>query len=402
MRPERPRTRAPWSTRKKDTAPRGVFRHVSGVWAIRFTCGAGCIHKERVGPVKSDAIRAYHDRRARAHDQAGWCPIAERRQSRERARADQARERSRLLFAEYANQYLAWARGQHRSFTTTASQIKRLLATFGTRKIDEITTGDIDRFLMSLTEGQAAVTPSTVNRYRDRLSGMFKRAVRLGLLRVNPVVGIEKHKEPGGRIVYVLPDEEQAIRDALAPDLRPLFLVSINTGLRWSEQIGLCWRDVDLHAGVITVARSKHGGSRQVPINSAVRAVLFDLSLHRQHPGDPTEGVFLCRYTEASKFFPRTIERAQAALTEAGKDTSRLAQYTWHGHTFASRLVMAGVDLRSVQELGGWKTLKMVARYAHLSPAHLSAAVERLVLAPNRAAELSQSARPAAAELARN
>ena len=40
---------------------------------------------------------------------------------------------------------------------------------------------------------------------------------------------------------------------------------------------------------------------------------------------------------------------------------------------------MAGVDLRTVAELGGWRTLSMVQRYAHLSPAHLQAAVERLV-----------------------
>jgi Phage integrase family len=40
---------------------------------------------------------------------------------------------------------------------------------------------------------------------------------------------------------------------------------------------------------------------------------------------------------------------------------------------------MAGVDLRTVQELGGWKTLAMVQRYAHLAPAHLHQAVERLV-----------------------
>ncbi len=37
---------------------------------------------------------------------------------------------------------------------------------------------------------------------------------------------------------------------------------------------------------------------------------------------------------------------------------------------------MAGVDLRTVQDLGGWRTLQ---RYAHLAPDHLQAAVERLV-----------------------
>jgi hypothetical protein len=62
---------------------------------------------------------------------------------------------------------------------------------------------------------------------------------------------------------------------------------------------------------------------------------------------------------------------------------------TWHAlqHTFASRLVAAGVDLRTVQELGGWKTLSMVQRYAHLSPDHLAAAIEKIVAMPAVASE---------------
>jgi site-specific recombinase XerD len=45
-------------------------------------------------------------------------------------------------------------------------------------------------------------------------------------------------------------------------------------------------------------------------------------------------------------------------------------------HTFA--LVMAGVDLRTVQELGGWASLRMVERYSHLSPSHRAEAIERI------------------------
>src|SRR5205807_1619223 len=94
---------AGWSRRKKDTAPRGVFKHPSGVWAIRYACSAGCAkHEEKVGPVKGDAIRAYHDRRARAHAEPGWCPAVERRQARESARQEQARQRAQVTFAEYA------------------------------------------------------------------------------------------------------------------------------------------------------------------------------------------------------------------------------------------------------------------------------------------------------------
>jgi site-specific recombinase XerD len=67
----------------------------------------------------------------------------------------------------------------------------------------------------------------------------------------------------------------------------------------------------------------------------------------------------------------------------AGRDASSLEGYTWHcnRHTFASRLVMAGVDLRTVQELGGWRSLSMVQRYSHMAPGHLRDAVERLVAA---------------------
>ena len=47
-------------------------------------------------------------------------------------------------------------------------------------------------------------------------------------------------------------------------------------------------------------------------------------------------------------------------------------------HTWASRMAMAGVDLLTIKELGGWKTLQMVQRYAHLSPDHKRQAIERL------------------------
>jgi site-specific recombinase XerD len=63
------------------------------------------------------------------------------------------------------------------------------------------------------------------------------------------------------------------------------------------------------------------------------------------------------------------------ALAEAG-----IKNFTWHDlrRTFASRLVMAGVDLRTVAELMGHKRIQMTMRYAHLAPAHNSAAIEKL------------------------
>jgi integrase len=334
-----------------------------------------------VGRLKTTAKDARDERHSRALREPGWCPTVVRAAAQQRARAEHAKEQARVSFREYASNYLEWAKQHKRAWTTDRSCLTRILPFFGERILDEITTADVERFRDSLLDGQRAVSRATANRYRDLLSGMFRRAIRLGLLAVNPVKGVSKFREANQRVVWLAAEEEAAIRDALAPELRPLFAVSVHTGLRWSEQIGLRWRDVDMLAGILTVQRSKNGHTRRVPMNSVVRSVLVDLGSARERPDDPAEPVFRCRYSQADKFFPRAVERAQASLRSAGRDTNRLEGYTWHGnrHTFASRLVMAGVDARTVQELGGWRTLAMVARYSHLAPEHLHAAVERLV-----------------------
>jgi site-specific recombinase XerD len=60
---------------------------------------------------------------------------------------------------------------------------------------------------------------------------------------------------------------------------------------------------------------------------------------------------------------------------------ANVADYTWHKnrHTFASRLAMAGVDIRTIAQLMGHGTIQMSMRYAHLSPDHNQSAVDRLV-----------------------
>lgn len=384
------RTRDRWSTRKRDKAPRGVYRHPSGCWAARYTCGAGHIHKERTGTLKSEAERIYHERRNRAQREPGWCPKLEAARERNRARADQAREKARVTFREYAKGYGEWSRQNKRSWRTDDGRIKVLTERFGDKRLDEITSLEIERFRDSLLVKK---TKATANRYRDLLSGMFKRAIRDGHLAVNPVKTVSKFRENNERVTYLTAEEEKAVLSALPLEYRPHFLVSIHTGMRWSEQLGLRWQDVDLLAGFITIPRSKHGRSRRVPINSTARAVLLDLGSSRQRPDDPAEPVFTLRPREAKVFFPAALQRAAAALREADIEGPHLDEYTWHGnrHTFASRLAMAGVDPLTIKEVGGWRTLAMVQRYAHLAPGHLHAAVERLVKQPVGAVELARN-----------
>jgi site-specific recombinase XerD len=87
--------------------------------------------------------------------------------------------------------------------------------------------------------------------------------------------------------------------------------------------------------------------------------------------------VCLTRYGE-----PMVSPRAwfELVMEEAVTKNPSLQDVTWHifRHTYISRLVMAGVDLRTVQELAGHKDIKMTVRYAHLAPAHKLAAVDKL------------------------
>lgn len=231
-----------------------------------------------------------------------------------------------------------------------------MVAVFGDLMLDAITPAEVERFLDGLLKDRA---PSTRNRYRTLLHAMLNRARRHGRIHLNPVQGVGKFREPEGRVLHLTLDEEAAVRAALAPeamqtgrvtlhsrrpDLRPLFTVSVHTGLRWSEQRALRWGAADFLTGLITVRHSKTGYARQVPMNSLVRSELMDLAGQRERPSDPQEPVFRCRHQQADKFFPAAVARARAALVTAGKDVARLEGYTWHcnRHTFASRLVMAG------------------------------------------------------------
>jgi integrase len=167
----------------------------------------------------------------------------------------------------------------------------------------------------------------------------------------------------------LLPDLRQRM---FADHLKPLVILSLNTGMRRGELFALTWESVDLVAGRITVhgATAKSGKTRHIPLNAAA---LDALRGWRDQAPTKTGLIFPAKNGDALTH----VRRAWESVLRAGKIT----RFRWHDmrHTFASKLVMASVDLNTVRELLGHSDYAMTQRYAHLAPEHKAAAVAKLM-----------------------
>ena len=157
---------------------------------------------------------------------------------------------------------------------------------------------------------------------------------------------------------------------AFADHLKPMVLLSLNTGIRQGELFRLSWENVDFQNRAITVigTTAKSGKTRHVPLNSESLTVLQGWQKE-----DNNGLVFPGRNQRP---FDNVKKSWSSLLAAAG-----IKDFRWHDmrHHFASRLVMAGVDLNCVRELLGHSDLKKTLRYAHLAPEHKAEAVARLV-----------------------
>lgn len=226
-----------------------------------------------------------------------------------------------------------------------------------------------------------------------RLRRLFSLCIRWKLCKENPAKGVDFFNPESKHDRFLTHEEEAAILAACPPDIRPAVIVAVNTGLRQMELLTLTWAHVDQLGKTLTVTadKAKSKKSRRVPLNKAALEAIKSLpsGISLQTP------VFPVVSERDQRDLVRRFEKA-VAKTGVNKGAERSQRVTWHTlrHTFASRLVMAGVDILTVKELLGHSTLVMVMRYAHLSQAHLREAVDALgasrtdtkrTLAPKRA-----------------
>jgi integrase len=198
------------------------------------------------------------------------------------------------------------------------------------------------------------LTAATVNRRLSVLKAALRYAWQQGWVADNLSGKISKLAEPPGREVYLTPAQIKRLADAMPSEEGcAAILLLAYTGLRVGELMALTSEHIA--TGTLTVARSKSGLPRTVPVPSPVRHLVSELPLGLS-------------YTQLHWQF------------RAARKAAKMPHVRLHDlrHTTASWLVNAGVDLYTVGKILGHLTPTTTARYAHLAQGTLKKAMGRL------------------------
>lgn len=310
-----------------------------------------------------------------------------------------------MTLGEFLHEHYApWATSELRGAERVVSRLESAFADLLGLSLSELDTARMESWWRSrlTTVSEATGKPvqrATAGREFAGLRSALSKAVEWKLLEQNVLKSMKIKGTEARKVVrHLSPDEEARLRAALkrrdgymiaaresgnrwreefgkAPlpvlpkegfgdHLTPIVLLAMNTGLRRGELTSLEWSDVDLERRLLTVRRerAKSGKQRHIPLNAEAMVVL------RQWESQSGAQGRLFRVSDPKKAW-------DGLLKVAG-----IKGFRFHDlrHHFASRLVMAGVDLNTVRELLGHADLTMTLRYAHLAPEHLAVAVEKL------------------------
>lgn len=340
---------------------------------------------------------------------------------------DEAREIARKIISEYIqtglpsiakpatpkmtlktflhDHYRSWARSELKGSDKYISRLERVFPCALDMPMSDINSAWVERWWLerlqtkARPDAEALITKATAWRDLASFRAVIAKAVKWGMLDHNPIQQLRmKAAKPRSVVRFLSPAEEQRLRATLTardrdhvaarksanewraarnrplfPDvpegayanhLTPVVLLAMNTGLRKGELLALNWSDINLQARMLTVRpeNAKSGKQRHVPLNIEAMTVLRQWA---SQVGD-----------SGNVFGIASVKSSWDTLLT----TAKVENFRFHDlrHHFASRLVMAGVDLNTVRELLGHADLAMTLRYAHLAPEHLAAAVEKL------------------------
>lgn len=243
---------------------------------------------------------------------------------------------------------------------------------FGTTPLARIDQDALDSGARKLF---SKASPATRNRqFFTPASAVLHHAARRGWC-ARPT--IERPEAAPERVRWLTIEEADKLIASASKHLRPLLIFLLYTGARVGEALWLDWRNVDLARAHVTFPKTKNGEPRGVPLHPRVVAALANLH-HREGevfrrpdraPYDrPEEEAGTSAGTRIANAFKGACRRA--GITDFHPHDCRHTWATWH--------YAANRDLGALQRLGGWKSVRMVMRYAHVNVAELSHTIDRL------------------------
>ena len=274
-----------------------------------------------------------------------------------------------ITFRELAERYLEFTK-RLKSHDRLKSFVNTLTKRFNGKPINDFNLIDLENLQGDILN--RGLTVAYANRLVVIAKIMFNKALDWELATEEAVRRVKKVKLLKGenkRLRYLTEEEAERLVECCEPSyLRPIVVTALNTGMRKSEIFNLTWDRVDFRNRVILLDMTKNGERSEIPINDTLYKTLSGLVRNVK-----TYYVF---YNPDTLKKYDNLKRSWATALKK----SHILDFRFHDlrHTFASRLVMAGVDLTTVKELLGHKDIKMTLRYSHLSQAHIRDAVSVL------------------------
>jgi integrase len=242
--------------------------------------------------------------------------------------------------------------------------LRPIIARIGSMPLAKIDQATIERTALAL---YPHCSSATLNRQAyTPIAAVLNHAAKRGLCAHRV---IERPEQPKGRVRWLTFEEAERLIAACSLHLRPLVLFLLGTGARISEALYLDWRELDLANAHVTFLETKNGDHRGVPLHSRVVDELRRLAYREGRVFRTNRGL---PYAEKESGGGQIKTGFRAACRRAG-----ISDFSPHDcrHTWATWHYAANRDLIALMKLGGWKSERMVLRYAHVNVSQLAPSI---------------------------
>jgi len=335
-----------------------IKRNRRGKWVIDFTCKGKRITRV-IGESKREAEAALAAMKADILREKYGLGL---------------RAREKVLFETHAKEFLElYAKQNKRSWQRDEISIAHLNAFFRERSLLDITPELIEKYRLSRRAD--GISPSTINREIACCKTIYSKAIEWGKADVDPTRKVKKFREPASRERILTGDEARRLLNAAGPELRPILITALGTGMRRREILDLMWSDIDFIRGSISVSTSKSGKGRKIPMSGPVAGVLGavprrgEYVFHNPMTGRPIQDVKTAFRAACRRAKKNPEDKKDPGITGLHFHDLRHTALTW--------MLRAGADIVTVAKIAGHQSIQMTAKYLHETGESMRLAVEK-------------------------